>query len=277
MNVITGEKIQDLCDVYIGLVEDLYFNPFISKQTHKHLHINCINQPYNNPRFVFCYSHRLHILKDKIKYFLNDFVLISGNSDEDIKLGNTSVPILNHPKLIMWYAQNLHFSHPKARVLPIGLANSQWDHGKIDYNKLKKDLIFISKRKDAYFSFNVSTNEKQRNICLNDVSKKNIKFLDFIEPYNNLIRLASYQFCICPIGNGVDTHRLWEALYLETIPIVVKNPNVELIQKQFNVPMIILNSWNDLDLNKIDYYNWKWDGVYDRISFDAIAKEIKSL
>ena len=27
-------------------------------------------------------------------------------------------------------------------------------------------------------------------------------------------------FCACPKGNGVDTYRFWEALYLGTIPIV---------------------------------------------------------
>ena len=27
-------------------------------------------------------------------------------------------------------------------------------------------------------------------------------------------------FCICPHGNGVDSHRIWECLYLNTIPVV---------------------------------------------------------
>ena len=32
MNIITGEKIQQLCDVYFGLKEDFDFNPVIKKQ-----------------------------------------------------------------------------------------------------------------------------------------------------------------------------------------------------------------------------------------------------
>ena len=34
--------------------------------------------------------------------------------------------------------------------------------------------------------------------------------------------LLNYMFVICPEGNGIDTHRMWEALYLRTIPIIKK-------------------------------------------------------
>jgi hypothetical protein len=35
--------------------------------------------------------------------------------------------------------------------------------------------------------------------------------------------LTSHRFVLCPPGNGIDTHRMWEALYGRTIPIVLRN------------------------------------------------------
>ena len=40
MNIITGEKIQNLCDYYIGTLCDLNFNPVIRNQTSKHINLD---------------------------------------------------------------------------------------------------------------------------------------------------------------------------------------------------------------------------------------------
>jgi hypothetical protein len=52
-------------------------------------------------------------------------------------------------------------------------------------------------------------------------------------------------FVICPEGNGIDTHRLWEALYLKTIPIMKKN-KISPFLKKINLPILVLNKWTDL-------------------------------
>jgi hypothetical protein len=35
---------------------------------------------YDNPKYIFCYTHRINILSDKIIYLKNDFILITHNS-----------------------------------------------------------------------------------------------------------------------------------------------------------------------------------------------------
>ena len=52
-------------------------------------------------------------------------------------------------------------------------------------------------------------------------------------------------FVSCPEGNGIDTHRLWEALYLKTIPIMKKNKMSPFLKK-INLPILVLNKWTDL-------------------------------
>ena len=49
-------------------------------------------------------------------------------------------------------------------------------------------------------------------------------------------------FVACPPGNGLDTHRFWEALYLGAIPIVLKDFE-SLAHKSW--PRLMLNSWKE--------------------------------
>ncbi len=36
--------------------------------------------------------------------------------------------------------------------------------------------------------------------------------------------LLTHRFVLSPPGNGIDTHRMWEALYAGAIPVVLKSP-----------------------------------------------------
>mmetsp|Transcript_22500 Transcript_22500/g.64717 ORF Transcript_22500/g.64717 Transcript_22500/m.64717 type:complete len:289 (-) Transcript_22500:750-1616(-) len=55
---------------------------------------------------------------------------------------------------------------------------------------------------------------------------------------------TQYEFVACPAGLGIDTHRLWEALYLGVRPIVLRN---EISDLYVGLPMIIvLDKWEDL-------------------------------
>ena len=54
-----------------------------------------------------------------------------------------------------------------------------------------------------------------------------------------------YMFLACREGNGVDTHRMWEALYLRTVPIMERN-KISKFLIEANLPIIVLNKWSDL-------------------------------
>ena len=74
---ISGENFQQLADVYLGLEVDFAFNSVIMKQHEKHMVLTNISSAYNNPPIVFVYSHRIHLLCEKLQYFCNPFTLIS--------------------------------------------------------------------------------------------------------------------------------------------------------------------------------------------------------
>ena len=253
--IITGEKIQQLCDIYFGFKPDFDYNPIIKQQTNKQFYINNLNAEINNPYFIFCYSHRIKELSNKIHFLKNRFTLITHNSDGEIRDEIETLKILNCPKLDKWYSQNICFEHNKLYFLPIGIANSMWPHGNISI--FNSDMVLnnsYNKTKDIYFNFNIDTNRIKRSKCFDSLNNT-ISWLENVSPSENIIRLSQYKFCICPEGNGVDTHRLWEALYLKTIPIVIKSEFTNILQKN-NVPLVILNNWDELCEANLDYNNY---------------------
>ena len=58
---------------------------------------------------------------------------------------------------------------------------------------------------------------------------------------------------MCPRGNGIDTHRVWEALYMGCIPICKPY-----LAHMFNdtLPILFVNAWSDITTNLLtEAYN----------------------
>jgi hypothetical protein len=272
MDIISGEKIQKLADIYIGsTIDNFTWNPAIGI-SNKNLLINDIPDKYDNPKIIFCYGHCLSDFYHKLDNFMNDFVLISGNSDENIT-ENKYKKIADHSKIIKWYSQNVCFKHDKLVPFTIGIANEQWIHGN---SKVFIDICnqITNKNENIYFNFDLNTNIK-RVECYNKLIKY-IPFLNKINPIDNFKRLGTYTFCICPEGNGVDTHRLAECWYLRVVPIVLENDFINIINKKTALPLIILKDWNDLINMKLDYNDYNFNS-YSFINFNHFKNEINLL
>jgi hypothetical protein len=54
--------------------------------------------------------------------------------------------------------------------------------------------------------------------------------------------LRAHPFCLAPRGNGIDTHRLWEALYAGAIPITRKEPALRWFQE---LPILFVDRWEE--------------------------------
>ena len=122
--IITGEKLQSIADVFIGSDSDYNFNPYISSQIEKKKYLSDFNngQPYNNPKIIFCYGHLIESFSEIIHLFVNPFILITHNSDENIIPNKLVIDnILNCKNLYKWYSQNICFEHSKLFFLPIDM------------------------------------------------------------------------------------------------------------------------------------------------------------
>ena len=246
MNIITGENIQEQCDLYLGSPGDFEFNPRIFKQTEKCMNLDSIPPSWNNPRTLFVYGHNLSNFLMILDRLQNKFILVSHNSDENIT--DKYRPLLEHPNLLFWHAQNVMFDHPKLGCIPIGIANSMWRHGNLD--GLKRAMnVKTPKTRDIYFYFNTGTNRSERVSCLSQVSEKGISFGPYLEFSNYLNHLATCKYAISPPGNGIDCHRIWECLYLGVIPILKRSVFTEKLAKKFHC--VLLDKWSDLNVKAL--------------------------
>ncbi len=249
-DLISGERLQNICDIYCGMREDFEFNPYILSQKSKHLDLSQLIQPFKNPFLVFCYGHRLQLLQSKIHLFQNKFVLITHNSDENITEQYRS--LIDSPNIIRVYSQNVAFDHPKLSILPIGIANKMWPHGNME---VMQSVIRagIQKTRDVYFYFDINTNFNKRSACKRALQGKGLIFGSPSNYADYLQTLAQYRFAICPEGNGLDSHRIWECLYLGVIPIMVANPFTIRLKSLY--PCIVLNDWNEFTYSILDSYS----------------------
>lgn len=88
--------------------------------------------------------------------------------------------------------------------------------------------------------------------------------LDY-EPYLQAIK--DHKFVLCPSGNGIESARNWETLYMGRVPVFKDHPYLREMFKEF--PAIFVNDWHeiteellesytprDFDINLLDLYYW---------------------
>ena len=224
---------------------------------------------------------------EEIKFKKNSCVLIVGNGDLpftneiDKKIPNNVIKI---------FAQNDISSSERVESLPLGIGNSDpckksghGDHW--DDVKEKVEILNLVKKIEPenfkiYCNFRDYTNPNHRSSI-----KQICNELDYVKvdendlTYNEFISNILESTCnICPAGNGVDTHRLWETLYCYRIPVTFRVNNTRSYYWNDNgkigiydnlykkLPIVVLDNENDLKnknlmVKKIEEANNKWSNL----------------
>ena len=175
-------------------------------------------------------------------FIASSYVLVTHNGD--LPIPSRFASFLNEKKLIAWFGQNVeNYHHPKLHPIPIGLANQQWRHGDIeaiknaDEKKQDRDILL-------YVNINVGTNPLIRQPIYDLFVNKSYAFVANNIPFDlYLNNLGRSKFVLSPRGNGLDTHRTWEALYLGAIPIVKRSSMDAVFQ---GLPVLIVDSWEEI-------------------------------
>lgn len=240
--MITGELVQDMCDMYIWPDFKRNVNPFFKDKHGKFLDIWKLpeNTRLNNPYRIFLDGEFLPYIGQRLNMMTNHFVLVIGNSDTNFN--SEYLYLFENPLLEKIIAQNVNAEHPRLFPLPIGLANSMWPHGRVDLvEKISKENI--QKDLGVYFYFSMHTNKGKRMDCYNKL-KDRYEFGKEL-PYEDFLRhLARHTFAICPEGNGIDTHRFWECIYLGVVPVCLSTVTTRYFS-QF-LPIVLVNDWTDV-------------------------------
>jgi hypothetical protein len=244
-DIISGESVMENCDIIFASTENFnYHNNFLEELQSKNKEIKIVRiKDYNlnsdklklienllnikKKISIFVYSNYLFIWFKNIfsKLKLKEDIIVdiySCNSDENID--EKYLQFLKNKSLNKLFVQNLNIQDPKAILLPIGLANKQWSHGNKDllYKKMVETYKY-KKTKNLYINFNENTFGYRKDIkkflIQNnfEISNSDKSFQDYIE------ELSKHRYALVPRGNGLDTHRFWECIYLGVIPIVICN------------------------------------------------------
>jgi len=211
---------------------------------------NCgINFNIENNIFFVKTDYLDRFFQQYLQQISSPFVLITHDSDNPID--SRYLPILENKFLIKWFGMNCHILHDKLQSIPIGVANECWPHGD-KHTLLNIANTDINKTGLVYSNFSIDTNHDERNGVNSILS--NLKGL-YIEKdkknYSDYLQtVKSYKFILSPPGNSVDCHRIWESIYIGTIPIVLKSVPMLYFK---DCPVLFINQWEDL--HKLDLDN----------------------
>jgi hypothetical protein len=189
------------------------------------------------------------------KYTPQKAVVISGHSDHAVKQEYLSQIL--RPPVKLWFGINADCENPNVFSLPHGLTNDCNDtviHPILGNQDILCEVLSSEKvpKHLVYMNFNVTTDKRTSNPIRQQLWNR-FSYLDFVykkqctDANLNLLDRKQYlqdlfdsKFVLCPQGNGIDTVRLWEALYCRAIPIVQRHRAM----KQFeDLPILWINDW----------------------------------
>lgn len=194
---------------------------------------------------IFCRTNELTSLNEAVlRHLRKPIVLLLGNSD--LPPPSEVFQLSLNPNIRRIFAQNLTNAVSGVEPLPIGIENA-WrsNHGRI--------LPFKNARRKSHdrmwqimWGFNIDTNEEQRMRCANSmVTLTTARRLSKLSPKQHRKALSHFAFCASPPGNGLDTHRTWEAMYLGCVPIVLRSHMTEYYQSA-GLPIWLVDDYGDL-------------------------------
>ena len=176
------------------------------------------------------------------------------------------------------YTVNLNINKSNLINIPLGLGNhfSKKNLQVLNFSNLTNEKFFKNKI-DMYLNFNLNTNYSVRSKAFRLYKDK-----DWVKVGGMDLSLRTYKknlenstFVLCPPGNGPDTHRVWEALYSGSIPIVLNSPT---FKGYDNLPILKLNSLNKISHELLSDYLLNLENKdisFEKISLNYWKNEVK--
>lgn len=183
----------------------------------------------------------------------NKFVIFTSHEDTPI-----ADPITIPDNVLGIYGVNALSTNPKVHPFPIGL---QRQIGKTD-NRLTvmANEIYIENipghaqapSKLLYINCGIERNPERAPLAKFETNSwcttrfdKDSKFFPYARYNEFLSELRDHKFVACPIGHGMDTHRVWETLYMRRVP-VVKDMYMLNLLAQMDLPRVWVENWEDI-------------------------------
>jgi hypothetical protein len=163
-------------------------------------------------------------------------------------------------------ATNATTTSKRVQPLPLGLTND-CDDGPLhrllgDRTPLRK-VVAEGREKSSYTgiiyaNFNPGTHRSREALhrLLGEVTTSLVSTPDYsVAGRSAYLRgLRDADFVLCPRGNGIDTHRLWETLYVGGLPIVEEFPRCRDLLD--GLPVVVVPNWSKISDAKFMERSW---------------------
>lgn len=242
-NRIVGERFETLCD--------LKYTPGSALPTTPGVYV------------VFCKTdYILNLLQQCGQKQDSKFIIVTHHSDYPVDR-----QLLQHTPLnvVKWYAINVTHQHPILESIPLGSASSTWIGG-YEFAEVKDSPEFVLIEETGvdkqfenlvYMDFGIHTNPTHRreiydyfkdkewvtkkpcDIPIHEYEKSSF----FNQMENYYASMYNHKYVVSPLGNGVDCGRVWQAIYLGTIPIIPRHIN---INYYLDLPILVYDDLSEL-------------------------------
>tara|TARA_X000000368_G_C22961272_1_gene681105 strand:- start:180 stop:1160 length:981 start_codon:yes stop_codon:yes gene_type:complete len=182
------------------------------------------------------------------------FYLYTGASDYSID--DKYMKYIKNVKIIKWVGQNITLEHEKVIKIPIGLSTNVGENVEL-LNKLKRRRIKYDDKECKFLITHMEeTSEKRENLHAYFEKKDWVTIAPKCDFETYMDHINKHRFVCCPRGNGIDTYRFWECIYMGCVPIVESSPLDDLYSK---VNCIIVESFFDLKKEQLDNFKYNDD------------------
>ena len=271
-------KLSYISSYKFARLADFTFSEVVTKKQFKELNVTNYKILYENTSHICYQKKEINIKNNYVIFCTNDsldllfryvrklnitgLTLITNQTDEKIsKYKFNKLP----NQFSKWLSVNVDFKHNNLIPIPLGISNGYGKNLIFDKDEILVDQEKYKQNKEnlLYLNFEKNTNIRIRNNLNNYF--KNYKWSKVVTEKKDIEEyerdLLTSNFVLCPEGNGIDTHRVWEALYSGSIPIVRNRDTF----KNFNsFPILLVNNFYDITdqilkkyLNDLNVYDFK--------------------
>lgn len=232
---VTGEFLQSLCDYTI-------LNR--AKKKEFHITIDYAHPPERQlfiedewstteARSIFVYPMLDHCIARHVfsKTWPNLKLIVFHNSDYPMDYPGLEAFLQRHPSVYVW-AQNATQWHPRLRPLPIGEENRLWRGGNAEYEPMTT-VSREDREIDILLPFWNNTSAVRTLWRQQALDRNDITFLPKLQKNVYLQQVSRSHALVCPPGNGLDTHRCWDAITNGAWAIVQDNAHTQLLLEAY--------------------------------------------
>lgn len=187
--------------------------------------------------------------------------------NQDCTIPGVYEKFLFDSKLKQWYSTNILSTNTKVTSIPIGVLNRRASGDTVEFLQqftatppLKRELVYMN------FHIGGETEragyrQERQNIYNIFSGAAWVTASEKVLKGAYLQHIARHKYVISPPGHGTDCFRHWEAMYLGTIPIVLKGVNMG---HYHDYPILFVGDYKDVTPELL---NQRYEGIKSR-TFD---------